>query len=259
MKVLPVSFLNFKSQYNNPNSNYNLAYLYTLPETKKKNFLPQFAFLTGLTAIVAVAATLFNISGRKRFPYSIAEIADMNKGLNKLKGHEKLTETLKTDFVYPINAFLSGDKKMEFKSGLILTGNSNNILKSVTDALNEHFAELKFKTIEIPHRTIKTKDGKSVSVDLKRNEINKHIFKEINNSQEIYKKDGTYTVINLGNLDDLIDLKVVKSHKSNLEKLISNLSENSKDNGIIWLGWTDKQKDIPLFLSYLPVLIKKVQ
>lgn len=263
MKILPVSFVNFKSKQNNSTNNYDLAYLYTMPETKKKDFLLQFKFLTALAAITAVAATLFNISGKKKFPYSVANISDVNKGLNKIKNNDKLIESLKTDFVYPIKAAILGDKKIqrtkEFKSALILTGKNNETLDNISNALCEHFNELNINTIEIPHKSTKFKDGEIISSDLKRNEINKRVIKEIKNSQNAYKKDGTYTIMNLGNLDDLTDLKIVKSQKSKFEKLITNLSQNTENSGIIWIGWTDKQKDIPLFLSYLPILIKKVQ
>ena len=254
MKILPVSNINFKSQVDK--KNYDLSYLYTLTEQQQKNYIPMYAALTAIAAVSAVSATLFNIGHKKQFPFSIVEISDAAKGLNKIKNNDKLVESLKTDFIYPIKAFISGDKKIKFKSGLILTGQKEETLSEISSGLIEHFNKLGIYTVNISDVSTRLKDNKLIEKKLRRNDLNKKVLKEVEHARMHFEETGKYTVLNLGNLDLLTDFKVVKSQKSKFEKLISNISSD-KNNGVIWVGTTEKEKAVPLFLSYLPVLIKK--
>ena len=254
MKILPVSRVSFNSQ---PKiDNYDMSFWYTLPEKKENHYLRNYAILTALSALTAVLVTLFNVGGKKQYPYSIAEISDLSKGLNKIKNNDKLVNSLKTDFIYPIKAHISGDKKMNFKSGLVITGQGENELNLINSALMEHFDELGIKTVNIEDTLKRIKDNEVLEKPLRRNELNKQVLKQVEKARQNFEKTGEFTVINLGNLEKLTDLKVVKSKNSKFEELISDLS--SGDNqGVIWVGITDKQKAIILFLNYLSVLIKR--
>ena len=120
----------------------------------------------------------------------------------------------------------------------------------------EHFDELGIKTVNIEDTLKRIKDNEVLEKPLRRNELNKQVLKQVEKARQNFEKTGEFTVINLGNLEKLTDLKVVKSKNSKFEELISDLS--SGDNkGVIWVGITDKQKAIPLFLNYLSVLIKR--
>lgn len=258
MKVLPVSFTTFSSQ--NKYDKFNMSYLYTLQERKNKNYLPHYALSTALAALTAVGVMLFNVSGKRRFPYSIAELSDVTKGLNKLKNNEKLVNDLKTDFVFPIKAHLLGDNSRinnkSMKLGLILTGKNDEKLSSILRALSEHFDELKIRTLSIPHESTRLKEEKIISSKYNKNELYKLLKKAVDKAQNLYKEEKEITVIDLGNIDDFTDLKIVKSQKSNFEELINELSNNS-NKGVVWIGTTTKPKSLPLFFSYLPILIKK--
>ena len=85
----------------------------------------------------------------------------------------------------------------------------------------------------------------------------KSVYNELKRAQELYAKDGKYTIINLGDIAKMTDLKVIKSQKSNFEAMLENL-DSKKFPGIIWAGWTTKTKDVPLFLNNLPILITKL-
>lgn len=259
MKVLPVSLQTFKSQLNL--NKYNLQYLYTLPEQKKENYTRQYMALTAMAALTAVGVMLFNLSGHRRFPYNISELKDAAKGLNVIGNNEKLINSLKTDFIYPIKAFSLGDKSTknlkEVKSGLILTGENVSELESIINALTEHFSELGIKTSSIPHISQRIKDGEIIVSKNKRSTLYKFFRKEILKCSESFKEDGKYTVINIGNIDDLTDLKVIKSQNSNFEELLQKLSNDVENHGVIWVGWTNNRKALPLFLSYLPISIKR--
>lgn len=261
MKILPVSLQTFKSKPDKQYNKYDLHYLYTMSDTNNKSYAKHYMATTLTAALIAVGVMLFNISGRRRFPYSIAELNDMSKGLNKIKTNEKLINTLKTEFIHPIKSVAMGDKSMkkskDFKCGLVLTGEKSDELQNITEALTEHFKELDIRAVEIPHIISRVKDGEVIERKYQRSKLNKILLNEINNYAAMYKQDGKYTVINIGNMDDLADLKIVKSQNSNFEELLQQLSTDAENHGIIWVGWTDKQKAIPLFLSYLPVLIKK--
>ena len=260
MKVMPVSFYSFKSNKNN--YNFDSSFLYTMPERKQDDsILPKYIMATGLAALSAVIVTLFNIGRKKQLPYNIVEISDLSKGLNKIKTNEKLVESIKNDFIYPVKAFLSGDKKIKssvnYKSGLILTGSNYKSLEQMSEALCEHFNELNIRTVSISSTAKRIKDGVEIETPLRRNTLNKRVFKEIIAASKKYNEHGVFTVINLGNLDKLTDLKIVKSQKSNFEKLLAKLS-NDEHSGVVWVGWTTKQKAIPLFLNDLPISVKKV-
>lgn len=258
MKVLSVTFGKKKS-FNNPlQENHNSAFLYTpiIDQKVKEDNGKKFKFLLGALALLAVSLTLLKMKGRKKLPESIAEVTNPEKGLNKLKGLDRTTEELKSKIVYPIKAVILGDKssKKDLKSGLILADKNTVQMDEILCALNEHFEELGVKTVKIPKEIKRTKEtGEVVTKKIKKNLINKLLFSYIKEAEKSYKENGTHTVINLGNLSDYTDLRVMKSQISNFEEILQN-----KTAGIIWTGWTNRTHSLPLFLSDLPVLITKI-
>lgn len=263
MKVHAVSY-SFNGTQGNIKRESVIPYLYTLDLAKmeSKEKAHKVRATIGFIALSAVLATLFNIKGPKRFPLDIVEIADKTKGLNKLTHSNKTAEELKTKILYPLQCFVKGDKNIlhskRFKSGVIITDKDSSNLSEVVNAFVEHAKELGIRTINISHTTKRTNSaGKTFERQLKRNELIKSVYNELKRAQELYAKDGKYTIINLGDIAKMTDLKVIKSQKSNFEAMLENL-DSKKFPGIIWAGWTTKTKDVPLFLNNLPILITKL-
>ena len=231
MKVQAVSYPYTGSRIKDKQE-YNFSYLYTvdLAKQQSKEKAHKIKVATGLLALAAVLVTLFNIKGPKRLPYDIVDIPSTEKGLNKLENFASTANELKHKVLYPLQCARKGDKHIEkskmFKSGVILTDKSSTNLAEVTDAFMEHANELGINTVSIPRK-----------------------------SKRINAKE--YTIINLGDIAKLTDLKVIKSQKSNFEAMLGNLN-NKKFPGIIWAGWTTKTKDVPLFFNDLPILITKL-
>lgn len=264
MKVDAVSF-SFSGKHVKNKQEINLPYLYTVdlakkqPTRKKDNGIK---IATGFLALSAVLITLFNIKGPKRPPLNITDIADKTKGLNKIKGHEKNVNELKKKVLYPLLCAIKGDKQIaytkHFKSGVILTDKNGTNLSNITEAFIEHAKELGIRTVSIPHTGKRTNSkGKVFEHRLKRNELIKNVYSELKRAKELFQRDGKYTIINLGDIAKLTDLKVIKSQKSNFEAMLANL-DNRKFPGVIWAGWTTKTKDVPLFFNDLPILITKL-
>ena len=261
MKVHAISFGTGKTN-NRVNNNYNNAFLYT-PEDDEKfkgSDGKKLKFVLSTLALSAVGITLFRINGRRKLPESIVEIADKNKGLNKLTDFNRTVDELKTKIIYPLKAKILGDKKIdkELKSGLIIADKDSEKLDNIITALTEHFKELGINTLTIPKSIKKTgENGEITEKKLRKNLINKLFYQMIKSAGKNYKENGKYTVINLGNLNDFTDLRVIKSQKSNFEEILENLN-GKKYPGVLWISWTTRSNSVPLFLSDLPVLITKI-
>ncbi len=263
MKVQAVSY-SFKGVQSKNKQDSNISYLYTidLAKMESKEKARKVKVVTGFLALAAVVVTLFNLKGPKRLPMDIVEIADPNKGLNRLQNFKSTANELKSKILYPLQCVISGDKNItksnRFKSGVILTDKDGANLVEVTSALIEHARELGIRTVNIPHISKRVNsDGKTFEHNLKRNELIKSVYNELNQAQALFKRQGKYTIINLGDIAKMTDLKVIKSQKSNFEAMLANL-DSKKFPGIIWAGWTTKTKDVPLFLNDLPILITKL-
>lgn len=263
MKVLPVSF-SFKGIQKRDNEINNYPFLYTANSHRemKKEDNYRFKAITASLAVIAVAVTLFNIKGRKKLPDSIVEIAEKNKGLNKLTKYEKTIKELKEKIIYPLKAVNLGDKNIsksqKLKSGLIITNNQKDGLEEITSALIEHLKELGIETKDINEITTRVNSkGETVRRNIRRNERIKWVYNQIQNAKKSYEEEGKYTVINLGDIGKLTDLKIIKSQKSNFEDMLSNLNGKTYP-GVIWTGWTTKTNSVPLFYNDLPVLITKL-
>ena len=85
----------------------------------------------------------------------------------------------------------------------------------------------------------------------------KFVYGELKNAEKHFKDTKEYTIINLGDIAKLTDLKVIKSQKSNFEAMLANMN-SKKFPGIVWAGWTTKTNDVPLFFNELPFLITKL-
>ncbi|CCY62160.1 unknown [Clostridium sp. CAG:967] len=263
MKVLPVSF-SFKGIQQRDNEINNYPFLYTANSTRemRKEDNNRFKAITASLALIAVAITLINIKGRKKLPDNIVEIADKNKGLNKLSKYEKTVQELKEKIIYPLKAVNLGDKNVanskKLKSGLIITHNQKEGLEEITCGLMEHLKELGIETKDINEITTRVNNkGEKVHRNIRRNERVKWVYNQIQNAKKSYEEEGKYTVINLGDIGKLTDLKIIKSQKSNFEDMLSNLNGKTYP-GVIWTGWTTKTNSVPLFYNDLPVLITRL-
>uniref|UniRef100_UPI0040266F00 hypothetical protein n=1 Tax=Candidatus Scatousia sp. TaxID=3085663 RepID=UPI0040266F00 len=72
-----------------------------------------------------------------------------------------------------------------------------------------------------------------------------------------YEKTKQFTIINIGNLDNLVDLKIVKSKNSAIEDKLIEINKNVY-SGIVWTAWTNNTKSIPMYYNNLPVLVTKL-
>lgn len=263
MKVQKVSF-SFNGKIKKDRPELNNAFLYTadIARLESKHDARKFKIGTGILALCAVIVTLFNLKGPKKLPENVVEITNLKKGLNRIEEFSNTVENLKKNILYPLQCAVKGNKAItlskKFKSGIILTGAKADKLEEITNAFAEHTKELGINTVDIPHTLTRTNSlGKTFTKKLKRNQINKNIYTELQKAKTNYNEKGTYTVINLGNIDDLTDLEIIKSQKSNIEAMLENLNSKSFP-GVIWAGWTTKSKSLPLFLSNLPISITKV-
>lgn len=263
MKVLPVSF-SFKGIQQRDNEINNYPFLYTAKPHNglRKEDNNRFKAITASLALIAVAVTLINLKGRKKLPESIVELAEKSKGLNKLTKYEKTVSELKEKIIYPLKAINLGDnniaKSKKLKSGLIITNSHKDGLEELTSALMEHFKELGIETKDISEITTRINSkGETVHRNIRRNERIKWVYNQIQNAKKSFEEEGKYTVINLGDIGKLTDLKIIKSQKSNFEDMLSNLNGKTYP-GVIWTGWTTKTNSVPLFYNDLPVLITKV-
>lgn len=263
MKIQPVSYA-FKGSQVKDKLEYNIPYFYTADLTKEhsKKEARIFKITTGILALSAAVITLFNLKGRNKFPNDIVEIADKTKGLNNINNFKSTVEELKTKVLYPLMCTIKGDKyakkSKRFKYGLVITDNNAENLKNMINAFTEHARELGIKTVSIAQSLQrKDKNGQIHTKNLKRNTLNKQVFKEIQTAEQYFREKGKYTIINLGDIAKYTDLKVIKSQKSNFEAILENMN-GKKFPGVIWVGWTTKTKSIPLFFSNLPILMTRL-
>lgn len=263
MKVHAVSY-SFSGTQGKIKRESDIPYLYTLDLAKmeSKEKAHKIKAVTGFLALSAVLVTLFNLKGPKRFPLDIVEIADKTKGLNKLTHSSKTAEELKSKILYPLQCLRKGDKNIihskRFKSGVIITDKDSSNLSEVVNAFVEHAKELGIRTINVSHTTKRTNsEGKVFERNLKRSELLKNVYAALKRAQELYARDGQYTIINIGDIAKMTNLKVIKSQKSNFEAILENI-DSKKFSGIVWAGWTTKTKNVPLFLNNLPILITKL-
>lgn len=259
MKVYPVSSLGFKSKNIKDRKDANSYYLYSASDTDLKPQNKRFGLIAGFLALSAVCATLYNIKHGKKLPKNIVELSDMKKGLNKINGFFKTTTDLKSNVIYPLKCAACGEKKVKnFKNGLILINENDEATEKMMKAFLEHIDELDIDTVTIKRYTYKkNEEGHQTIKKLKRNEIVKEVFSQVEKAEEKYNSTGKYTVINLGNLEELTDLKAVKSQKSNIEQLLEDISSN-KYKGVLWCAKSTNQEALPLFFYNLPVFITKL-
>ena len=212
------------------------------PKVKEEKKIKSIIWKTlGSLAAIAVGVTLFNLKRNKQ-PLSIVDIPGKTMGLNQIN-YRRTAKELKKKILYPIKAGIT-HKKKDFHSGLILSDTKDKPLKEVLSAFCDHAYELDIRTKEIPQKLSKA-------------ERRKWVFNTIEEAQEHYKKTNQYTIINIGNLDNLIDLKIVKSKNSAIEDKLIEINKNVY-SGIVWVAWTNNTKSIPMYYNNLTVLVTKL-
>ncbi len=204
----------------------------------------------GTCAAIAVGITLFRINGRKKLPESITDIADKNLGLNKVT-YKRTANELKNKILYPLKAYLAGDKsiiknKKLFKSGVIIADTDISATKEVFDAFYEHADNLGIHCKRISECVSRKKENKM-----------KWVKETIKEAQETFKKEGKMTLIDIGNMDNLINLQIFKKHNSNLENQLIEISKKSY-SGVVWTAYTNRTKQIPMYYNELPVVVTKL-
>ena len=242
MKVQRVSFgSNNNSNHQRTSARAGNEYLY-YPKIKEEKKIKSIIWKTlGSLAAIAVGVTLFNLKRNKQ-PLSIVDIPGKTMGLNQIN-YRRTAKELKKKILYPIKAGIT-HKKKDFNSGLILSDTKDKPLKEVLSAFCDHAYELDIRTKELPEKLSKA-------------DRRKWVFNTIEEAKEHYKNTNQYTIINIGNLDNLIDLKIVKSKNSAIEDKLIEINKNVY-SGIVWAAWTNNTKSIPMYYNNLPVLVTKL-
>lgn len=243
MKILPVSFGSYsnKSTYQSCVGGENKEFL-CYPQKKDESKIKNIIFKTlGSLAAIAVGVTLYNLR-RNRVPLSIVDIPDNSRGLNQIN-YKRTALELKKKILYPIKTNLT-HKKKNFNSGLILSDTKDKPLREVLSAFCEHASALDIRTKEIPE-------------NLNKAARRRWVYNAIEEAEANYKASKQYTIINIGNLDNLIDLKIVKSKNSAIEDKLIEINKNVY-SGIVWTSWTNNTKSIPMYYNNLPVLVTKL-
>ena len=242
MKVQRISFGLNNNTNQVPEQKIRNEFLYYPKQKEDKNISPMtFVKILGGLAATAVAITLYNLK-RNKIPMSIVDLAEDSMGLNQIQ-YKRTAKELKQKILYPIKAGLT-HKHKNFNSGLILSDTKDKPLKEVLSAFCEHADELGINTAELPDNLTKA-------------DRRKWVFKAIESAENLYKETKEYTIINIGNLDNLIDLKIVKAKNSEIEEKLIEINKNVY-SGIVWTAWTNKTKSIPMYYNDLPVLVTKL-
>lgn len=199
-------------------------------------------------ALAAVIGTLMKLRMKNIVPESVIELSDPNLGLNKLK-YKNMAKFLKKKVLYPIRAAMDGDEKFIYgdhlKSGLILKAPNAAEGKKTINALVEHARELGIYTMEIPS-------------NLKKNGRIKWVYKAIEEAKNYHQtSNGDYTIINIGNISNLANLKISKTKFTNVEEKLREINKQSYP-GVIWVSYTDAGNSLPYFYNNAPVLITKL-
>lgn len=243
MKIQRISFGSYSNNKNITTENLgsNSEFLYFPKKKDEKNIKPLALKVFGSLAAVAVAVTLYNLK-RNKIPLSVVDLSDKDKGLNAINFRRTAIE-LKKKILYPIKTETT-NKKGTFNSGLILSDTKDKPLKEVLSALSEHAEALGIRTREIPDK-------------LNKAERRKWVFNTIKDSENHYKETKQFTIINIGNLDNLVDLKIVKAKNSAIEDKLIEINKNVY-SGIVWTAWTNNTQSIPMYYNNLPVLVTKL-
>lgn len=255
MQVSPVSYKTYTTSFCNSQTGEKKVeisnpFLFQTDPTKKMKEMNNnsLGITVSLLAVAAVAGMLLNLRMKNIIPESLIELADKNAGLNKLK-YTNTAKFLKKKVLYPIRAAMEGDEKYiygdKLKSGLILTVDNKNEGKKVINALVEHAKEIGIYTMEIP-------------ANLKRNGRIKWVYKAIEEATNYHRiTNGDYTIINIGDISNLANLKISKTKFTNVEEKLRQINKQSYP-GVIWVGYTDAGNSLPYFYTNAPILITKL-
>lgn len=244
MKVSAVSCktLSFKNSTTTTSKkddvNFDYAYMYQ-QEKKTINFFSwhKKEFIAGFLALIAAIYSLSRFSSRNTTPKNIVELFDKGIGLNKVDGETSIVHQLKEKILYPIMSINEGYtsllRKRDLKTGVIIGGER---AKEVYQAFVEHAKALGIECIDI------RSEGRNRA---------KEVNKAINSAFKFHVENKNKCVIvNIGDIGAFSKLRPSKTNpESNIEKRLQDMPK-----GIVWVGWTEKTKNLPYFYNNTPTL-----
>lgn len=248
MKIAGVSLYNpnFASQQNGKRTIISDPFLYTAKDSShsKSFFKENKADLIG--GLIAVGLAIFSFRkffGKNDFPQTIVELANNKSGLEKLDFGKRTSSVLKEQILYPMKALLLGDKRQlnrDLKTGLIIADTDEAKLKTYVKAFLSHAKELGIHVVEAKY--------------LNKKQPLKEVHKALDNALAYYASTGQATIVNIGNLGKISNLKVGKMDMvSNIEKRLAQMPK-----GILWTAWTTAGDRLPYFYNNIPTLSVKI-
>ena len=246
MKISAVSIYNPKFTSEGKRTDISNPFLYTANQNyKPKNTFKEhkIEYIGGLVAAGLAILSLKKFFGRNMIPQSVVEPKNRQSALNRLIFGGRTTAMIKEKILYPMKAVLMGDKRLldaDMKTGLILADTDEIKLKTYIKAILSHA-----RAIDIHVEEIKYPDKKHRL---------KEVHKALNNAIAHYKSTGECTIVNIGDLSRISNLKVGKMEScSNIEK---RLAETPK--GVLWIARTTSCDSLPYFYNNLPTLSLKI-
>ncbi len=246
MNVAGVSFYNPKFTSSGKRTDISNPFLYSAKTaTKSKSFFKdnKADLIGGLIAIGLAIFSFRKFFGKNEIPQTIVELSNKKAGLGKLNFGERTSTVLKEQILYPLKAILAGDKrqlKRDIKTGLIIADSDETKLKTYIKAFLSHAKELgiHIEEIKYPNKKQPLKD----------------VHKAIDNALSHYASTGQCTIVNIGDLGKISNLKVGKMDMaSNIEKRLAQMPK-----GILWTAWTTAGDRLPYFYNNIPTLSVKI-
>ncbi len=244
MKAAGVSLSNpyFKSakSYINRSFWYTQNQNYKPRSTIKEN---KIEYIGGLIAIGLAIVSFKKFFGKNTIPQSVVELMQKNAGLNKLDFGGRTSELLKEKILYPMKSILMGQKSLlgtDIKTGLIISDKDPVKLNNYINAFLAHA-----KAIGIHTETLKYPNKKQPL---------KEVHKALDNAIAHYMSTGECSIVNIGDLGKISNLKVCKMESaSNIEKRLADVPK-----GVLWVARTTSGNCLPYFYNNLPTLSVKI-
>lgn len=248
MKIAGVSLYNpnFAAQQNAKRTEALNPFLCTANEAyKPKSFFKdnKADLIGGLIAIGLAFFSFKKFFGRNSIPKSVVELSNKKAGLGKLEFGERTSSLLKDQILYPMKAILLGDSRLldkDLKTGLIIADKDEAKVKSYVKAFLSHAKELgiHIEEIKYPNKKQPLKD----------------VHKAISNALAHFGATGECTIVNIGDLGKISNLKVGKMESaSNIEKRLAQMPK-----GVLWTAWTTAGDRLPYFYNNIPTLSVKI-
>lgn len=234
-----------KQQYDKPAEIPN-PFWYTAGESyRTKSFFKnnKADLIGGLVALGLAFFSFKKFFGRNAIPKSVVELENKKSGLDKLTFGNRTSKLLKDKILYPMKAILMGDKSFlakDLKTGLIIADADEVLVKTYLKAFLSHAKELgiHIEELKYPNKKLPLKD----------------VHKAIDNAITHYNATGQCTIVNIGNLEKISNLKIGKmENSSNLEKRLAGMPK-----GVLWTAWTTAGDRLPYFYNNIPTLSVKI-